>query len=124
MGELSDWYEAKRLMVNPHTHIDTLRLLIREDDDPLLLAVYDEITDPRSLALASARQSRGGQRRRRLKRMTHGVTSVRRKIHPSEMDCRSVQQRNTATGRGRPRPATGPERRSDTPGRPQRPPCP
>jgi hypothetical protein len=70
MGELSDWYESKRLMVNPLTHIDTLRLLILEDDDPLLLADHDEITDPRSLTVASAQQRRGGQRRRRLERLT------------------------------------------------------
>ncbi|MBT2392581.1 hypothetical protein J7E87_24910 [Streptomyces sp. ISL-1] len=42
LGNLAHWYESKRLMVNPRTDIESLRRLIPVDDDPLLLAVYDE----------------------------------------------------------------------------------
>jgi hypothetical protein len=69
MGDLDHWYESKRLMVNPRTDIESLRGLIPVDDDPLLLAVYDDVSDPQSLAIASAQQSKAGQRRRRLKRL-------------------------------------------------------
>ncbi|MFC4608964.1 hypothetical protein ACFO9E_14230 [Streptomyces maoxianensis] len=69
MGNLAHWYESKRLMVYPRTDIESLRRLIPVDDDPLLLAVYDDVSDPQSLAIASAQQSKAGQRRRRLRRL-------------------------------------------------------
>ncbi|MFE7333214.1 hypothetical protein ACFU8W_52330 [Streptomyces sp. NPDC057565] len=69
MHDLALWLESKRLMIHPHTDIQVLQRLISEDEDSLLLALYDDISDPRSVAVARAQQRAGGQRRRRLRRL-------------------------------------------------------
>lgn len=54
-------------MVSPRAEIESLRQLIPVEDDPLLLAVYDDVSNPQSLALASSQQSKAGQRLQRLR---------------------------------------------------------
>ncbi|MBT2368137.1 hypothetical protein J7E88_23160 [Streptomyces sp. ISL-10] len=63
------WLESKRLLVSPERHIDTLRCLLAEDDDALLMYDYDLVSDPQTVAIVRAQQRAGGQRRRRLKRL-------------------------------------------------------
>ncbi|HZG04173.1 MAG TPA: hypothetical protein VE546_11465 [Streptomyces sp.] len=68
-GGLAAWLESKRLLVSPERRIDTLRRLLAEDDDPLLMHDYDLISDPQTVAVVRAQQRAAGQRRRRLRRL-------------------------------------------------------
>ncbi|WP_432068911.1 hypothetical protein [Streptomyces sp. C10-9-1] len=68
-GAQAAWLESKRLLTNPQRHIDTLRHLLAEDDDALLLYDYDLISDPQTVAILRAQQREAGQRRRRLRRL-------------------------------------------------------
>ncbi|MEE1939779.1 hypothetical protein V1L54_10240 [Streptomyces sp. TRM 70361] len=68
-GGLTAWLESKRLLVSPERRIDTLRGLLAEDDDALLLHDYDLISDPQTVAIVRAQQRAAGQRRRRLRRL-------------------------------------------------------
>ncbi|MFE2355858.1 hypothetical protein [Streptomyces parvulus] len=68
-GGLKAWLESKRLLTNPERHLDTLRRLLVEDDDALLLYDYDLISDPQTVSIVKAQQRAAGQRRRRLRRL-------------------------------------------------------
>ncbi|MCX5089980.1 hypothetical protein ACFV8Z_21300 [Streptomyces sp. NPDC059837] len=68
-GGLAAWLESKRLLAGPERHIDTLRRLLAEDDDALLMHDYDLISDPQTAAIVRAQQRAAGQRRRRLRRL-------------------------------------------------------
>lgn len=68
-GGLAAWLESKRLLVSPERHIDTLRHLLTEDDDPLLVCDYDLISDPQAVAIVEAQQRAAGQRHRRPRRL-------------------------------------------------------
>jgi hypothetical protein len=68
-GGLVAWLESKRLLTSPKHHIDTLRCLLAEDDDALLMHDYDLISDPQTVAIVRAQQRAAGQRRRRLRRL-------------------------------------------------------
>ncbi|WP_327190053.1 hypothetical protein [Streptomyces xinghaiensis] len=68
-GGLTAWLESKRLLTNPERRIDTLRRLLAEDDDALLLYDYDLISNPQTVAIVRAQQRAAGQRHRRLRRL-------------------------------------------------------
>ncbi|MDX2594211.1 hypothetical protein PV343_18450 [Streptomyces sp. WI03-4A] len=68
-GGLAAWLESKRLLTSPEHHIDTLRCLLAEHDDALLLCDYDLISDPQTVAIVKAQQRAAGQRRRKLRRL-------------------------------------------------------
>jgi hypothetical protein len=69
-GGLAAWLETKRLPVRPERHIDTLRSLLTQDDDALLMYDYDLVSDPQTVAVVRAQQRAAGQRHRRLRRLT------------------------------------------------------
>ena len=66
---LTGWLEERRLMASPRRRIEVLRLLLVEDDDPLLVYDYDEISDPKVFAIERLQQRAAGQRHRRLRRL-------------------------------------------------------
>ncbi|MET8582811.1 hypothetical protein ABZX39_18285 [Streptomyces collinus] len=66
-GGLAAWLESKRLLTSPERHIDTLRCLLAEDDDALLLHDHDLISDPQTVAIVRAQQSAAGQRSHHMK---------------------------------------------------------
>ncbi|MGW4289363.1 hypothetical protein ACWEIK_20830 [Streptomyces sp. NPDC004673] len=68
-GGLAAWLESKRFLTNPERHIDTLRCLLAEDDNELLMHDYDLISDPQTVTIVRAQQRAAGQRRRRLQRL-------------------------------------------------------
>ncbi|MFF4966270.1 hypothetical protein [Streptomyces sp. NPDC001037] len=68
-GGLAAWLDSKRLLTSPERHIDTLRCLLAEDDDALLMHDYDLMSDPQTVAIVRAQQRAAGQRRRRLRRL-------------------------------------------------------
>ncbi|MGW9493898.1 hypothetical protein ACWG5P_05785 [Streptomyces prasinus] len=81
-GGRAAWLESKRLLTSPERRIDTLRRLLAEDVDALLLYDYDLISDPQTVAIVRAQQRAAGQRRRRLRRLAtrhRGTTNPR---HP------------------------------------------
>jgi len=62
------WLESKRLLASPRLHIGTLQRLIADDDDPLLLADYDDVSDPTAVAILRTQQRAAGQHRRQWRR--------------------------------------------------------
>ncbi|GGP74357.1 hypothetical protein ACWDY7_23230 [Streptomyces calvus] len=66
---LAPWLESKRLLVRPERHIDTLRSLLTQDDDALLLYDYDLVSDPQAAAVVRAQQRAAEQRHRRLRQL-------------------------------------------------------
>ncbi|GGS01035.1 hypothetical protein GCM10010269_45010 [Streptomyces humidus] len=68
-GGLAAWLESKRPLTRPERHIDTMRCLLAEDDDALLLHEYDLTSDPQTVAVVRAQRRAAGQRRRRLRRL-------------------------------------------------------
>jgi hypothetical protein len=81
-GGRAAWLESKRLLTSPKRHIVTLRRLLAEDEDALLLYDYDLISDPQTVAIVRAQQRAAGQRHRRLRRLAtrdRGTTNPRRR---------------------------------------------
>lgn len=92
-GGLAAWLESKRLLTSPERHIATLRCLLAEDDDALLMHNYDLLSDPQTVAILRAQQRAAGQRRRRLRRL-----ATRREVTSADdINAPGRQRTGTAT---------------------------